>query len=77
MNVLDRLAVPENAYISRQHGFDGGHGTAGGKVLCRIEGSLQQDNDEQDDAEREVGRLRVGVAERFPVGTAGLETVSD
>lgn len=45
--------------------------------MRRIEGSLQQDDDEQDDAQREVGRLRVGVAERFPVGIAGFGTVSE
>jgi hypothetical protein len=65
-------AITEDDDVSGEHVMYGRYGTRGRKVLPRVKGRLKDDNNNEDDSEGKVGRLRIWVSQRLPTGANSL-----
>jgi len=61
--------ISEDDDIGREHTLDRSHDARGRKVLPRIEGRLKKNDDEKDESESKVRRLRVRISQRLPAGS--------
>jgi hypothetical protein len=65
-------AITEDDDVGGEHSMYGRYSTRSRKVLPRVKGRLKDDDDNKDDSEGEVGRLRIWVPQRLPTGANSL-----